>query len=185
MPNENTNQNIDAADPGVEETTQSAAEVKTEEQKPVSFDDMLKDPKFQSAFDKKVAKAIETSRAKWEAESKMSEDERAEAQLTEREKNIKAREEAQEKREFTAEIREELAKNSLPGAFAEVLAEGCTKDNVSAVLGSIKAEWDKQMAEQLKAGARQKDPIAGSPVGVGNDAKPDIAAYAKEIRKVD
>jgi hypothetical protein len=184
MPTETNNQNVDAADPGVENTTQPVAKPEQQQtSKPVSFDEMLKDPKFQSDFDKRVAKALETAKTKWDAESKMSEEDRVNAQLTEREKQIAEREAAQDKREFTSTIRDELTKNSLPVAFAEVLAEGCTKDNFADVLAEIKSEWDKQMTEQLKAGARQKDPLAGGS-GTASSAELDLAKFASKNRKV-
>ena len=41
----------------------------------MDFDEILKDPKYQAEFDKRIAKAIETSKTKWdeEAEAKRKE----------------------------------------------------------------------------------------------------------------
>ena len=57
-----------------------------------TFDDLLKDPDYQREFDRKVAKAIEKSKAKWQKEAdekrseaealaRMSSDERHEHEL--------------------------------------------------------------------------------------------------------
>ena len=53
----------------------------------MDFDEILKDPKYQAEFDKRIAKAIETSKSKWdeEAEAKRKELEE-EAKLTAEEK---------------------------------------------------------------------------------------------------
>ena len=45
----------------VEETTQV-------EDKPLSFDEILGDKTYQAEFDRRVQKALETARTKWEAE---------------------------------------------------------------------------------------------------------------------
>ena len=48
---------------------------------PKTFDDMLKDSNYQSEFDKRIAKALETSKAKWEEDFKKKlETEKTEAQ---------------------------------------------------------------------------------------------------------
>lgn len=46
-----------------------------EETKTPTFDEVLSDPKNQAEFDKKVAKALETARSKWEQEQADKEDE--------------------------------------------------------------------------------------------------------------
>lgn len=53
----------------------------------MDFDEILKDPKYQAEFDKRIAKAIETSKTKWdeEAEAKRKELEE-EAKLSAEEK---------------------------------------------------------------------------------------------------
>lgn len=178
------------ADPVAEDVveTAEAAEVKqetTETQKPLTLDDVLKDPKLQSTFDKRIAKALETSRATWEAEAKMTAEEKAKHVLSQREQEIVQREAAQDKREFTADIREALVEQGLPSTFTEVLADGCTRDNFSAILYGIKSEWDKQITEQIKSGARQKSPQVGTSIAEANAGKNvDLAKYAQEIRKV-
>ena len=88
-----------------------------ETQVPKSFDEMLKESNYQSEFDKKVQKSLETARAKWEAEkevekteaeklAKMKEDERQNYEL---EKARKKQEEAEAKLN-AYELKEEAIK---------------------------------------------------------------------------
>lgn len=51
--------NNDAVQSGATETGQ---------EQPKTFDDLLKDKTYQSEFDKRVAKALETAKGKWETE---------------------------------------------------------------------------------------------------------------------
>lgn len=41
---------------------------------PLSFDEILKDRAYQSEFDKRVSKALETAKTKWETDAKMAQD---------------------------------------------------------------------------------------------------------------
>ena len=58
----------------------------------MDFDEILKDPKYQAEFDKRLAKAIETSKTKW--------DEEAEAKKKEMEENAKLSAEVKIKKEM-------------------------------------------------------------------------------------
>lgn len=56
-------------DVGTEVTTDnSGAEKATEPKK--SFDELLQDKEYQSAFDKKIAQSLQTAKTKWEADNK-------------------------------------------------------------------------------------------------------------------
>ena len=67
MEDNNTNQNTDPKEKG-KETTEPTLK---------TFDEMLKESNYQSEFDKKVAKALETAKAKW---TKEEENKRTEAE---------------------------------------------------------------------------------------------------------
>lgn len=84
---------------------------------PKTFDEMLKEANYQSEFDKKVQKSLDTARAKWEAEkeaekseaerlAKMKEDERKDYEI---EKAHKAQAEAEAKLN-AYELKEEAIK---------------------------------------------------------------------------
>lgn len=162
----------------------SGADSKPEETQPeLTLDDFLKDPIHQGDFDKRVNKAIETAKAKWDKEAEMSAEEIAEAQYNEKLQEIEEREKAQDRREFVADIREDLIENSLPTVFADLIADGTTRDDYPTVLKEIKTEWDNQISEQLKASARQKDPKASD--AARTDVKMDLAEFAEQNRKVN
>lgn len=92
-----TNNNTNAVDNNQHNQIQGA-----DIQVPKTFDEMLKESNYQSEFDKKVQKSLDTARAKWEAEleakqseaeklAKMKEDERKDYEI---EKARKEKEEA-------------------------------------------------------------------------------------------
>ena len=64
----------------------------------MDFDEILKDPKYQAEFDKRIAKAIETSKTKW--------DEEAEAKRKEMEENAKLTAEEKTKKELEKLMKE-------------------------------------------------------------------------------
>lgn len=181
--------NIDASSLGGDPTENAGQQQeqktkqKSEATKPVSFAEFLENPANQSEFDKRVTKALETARAKWEAESKLSDEEKASQKMTEREQSLDQREAELNKREFTAAIKDKLLTKKLPAAFAEVLAEGCSDETIDATLSAIEQEWAAQMNEQIKAVARQKEPLAGG-VQVEASARDNLAEFARKNRKV-
>lgn len=108
----------------IDTNTNNNANVNTQQQTPntgvetpKTFDEMLKESNYQSEFDKKVQKSLDTAKAKWEAEmeakqseaeklAKMKEDERTAYEL---EKARKKQEEAEAKLN-AYELKEEAIK---------------------------------------------------------------------------
>lgn len=141
---------------------------------PQSFDDFLKDPKNQAEFDRRVAKALDTSRTKMQAdiEAKMQEA-RTEAEKMakmnaeqkaqyEREKQVKEladREAAITKRELMATAKEQLVDKGLPIILASVLnyanAEECTA-SIDAVGKAFQEAVEKTVNERLAGGKPPK-----------------------------
>lgn len=114
--------------------------------KAVSFDDFLKDPKNQAEFDRRVNKALETSKTKYEADvnarieaakteaekmAKMNAEQKAQYEREKQEEALKKREEDLTKRELIVEAKAQLEAKGLPVELANVLnysdAESCTK----------------------------------------------------------
>lgn len=158
---------------------------KKKDQEPMTFNDLLKDPKNQSEFDKRVAKAIETAKAKWEADAQLTAEQRHERALTEREQELERREREQEQREFFADVKEEVLAIGLPVTMAELISRSTTRDNYKQFAHTLKAEWDSELQEQIKAGARQKDPLASQTTKpVSGNVALDITKMARENRKV-
>ena len=141
-----------------------------------SFDDILKDKKYQSEFDKRVAKALETEKGKWEADyqtkveeakteaeklakmnaeqkAKYAEDKRL-AELEKREKDITTR-------ELRATAHETLAEKGLPKDLIDILnytdAESCNK-RIEAVERAFQSAVQKAVNEKLRG---KQDPRGG------------------------
>lgn len=100
-------------------------------QKP-TFDDMLKDKDMQSEFDKRVSKALETAKTKWQKDAdeklseakkleKMNAEQKAEYQRKQTEEKLAKREAEVTKRELMAEAKVQLADKGLPVGLAAVL----------------------------------------------------------------
>lgn len=141
-----------------------------------SFDEMLQNPSYQSEFDKRVAKALETSRtkiekdveariqnAKTEAEklAKMNADQKAEYEKEKREKELSDREAAINKRELTAQAKETLVEKGLPLELSEVLdytsADTCNK-SIEAVSKAFQSAVEKAVENKIKGGKPPKKP---------------------------
>lgn len=107
-----------------------------QEQQPKTFDELLKDKTYQSEFDKRLAKAIETAKGKWESvhqakleEAKteaekmaaMNEKQKAEYEQSKLLKALEDREREITNRELKATAYETLAEKGLPKELAEIL----------------------------------------------------------------
>lgn len=135
-----------------------------------TFDDILGDKKYQSEFDKRVAKALETAKSKWETEkatelknakteaeklAKMNAEQKAKyaeekriAELEKREKDITTR-------ELKAQAYETLASKDLPKELIGTLnftdAEQCNA-SIEAVEKAFQSALEKAVNEKLRGG---------------------------------
>ena len=145
-----------------------------------SFDDILKEANYQSEFDRRVTKAINTAVSKerarlealhnaelTEAEklAKMTEEEKNEYKAQQKEAEIKKREAAITKRELMAEAKEKLADKGLPLTLAEIIdysnAESA-KNSIDAIEKSFNESVAKTVEDKLKGG---KPPLDAGSVG--------------------
>lgn len=141
---------------------------------PMSFDDFLKDPKNQAEFDRRVGKALETSRSKMQAEintkvqeavteaerlAKMNAEQKAQYEREKKEKEIADREAAITKRELMATAKEQLAEKGLPISLADVLnyasAEECSA-SIEAVGKAFQEAVEKAVNDRLSGGKPPK-----------------------------
>lgn len=161
------------ADMGITETGETGTDnTGTEETKEgkedKNFDDVLKDKKYQSEFDKRVAKALETAKSKWETDkatelenakteaeklAKMNAEQKAKyaeekriAELEKREKDITTR-------ELKAQAYETLAEKGLPKDLVDILnysdAETCNA-SIEAVEKAFQSAVEKAVNEKLR-----------------------------------
>lgn len=142
-----------------------------------SFDDVLKDRKYQSEFDRRVAKALETAKVKWDTEkatelenvkteaekmAKMSEEQKQKALFEKQLEEFEKEKKAFEGEKLLNETSKQLIDKKLPESFAGFLV----KENADETLKNIEAfekEWkktiEKGVNEQLRGG---KPPKGGS-----------------------
>ncbi len=138
------------------------------------FDEFLKEPKNQAEFDRRVAKALETNRAKMQADieakiaeakteaeklAKMNAEQKAKYEQELKEKELANREAEITKRELSAEAKETLISKGLPIQLAEILnyndAKTC-QASIEAVEKSFTEAVQKAVDEKLKGGAPAK-----------------------------
>lgn len=97
-----------------------------------TFDDLLKDKKFQSEFDSRVSKALATARAKWEESAKeqadeakklssMNKEERERYNLAKDRQAFEQEKAAFAKKQLETAVAAELLQRKLPAQFAAFL----------------------------------------------------------------
>lgn len=140
-----------------------------------TFDDVLKDKKYQSEFDKRVAKALETAKTKWDTDkatelenakteaeklAKMNAEQKAKYEEDKRIKELEKREKEITTRELKAQAYETLAEKGLPKDLVEILnysdAESCNK-SIEAVEKAFQSAVEKAVNEKLRGKNPPKD----------------------------
>lgn len=165
---------------GADQGEGSGAESSTDEEstggtdtggnEPKSFDEILKDSRYQAEFDRRVQKALGTAKEKWtalmddklsEADklAKMNKEEKADYLRQKQEKELKDRETAITRRELMAEAKNTLAEKQLPARLAEVLnysdADACSK-SIEVVEKAFQEAVQEGVEEKLKGGKPPK-----------------------------
>lgn len=133
-----------------------------------SFDDVLRDKKYQSEFDKKIAKALETAKSKWETDkatelenakteaqklAAMNEKQKAEYEQQKKLDELSKREKDINTRELKAQAYETLAEKNLPKDLIATLnfesAETCNK-SIESVEKAFQSAVEKAVNEKLR-----------------------------------
>lgn len=144
-----------------------------------SFDDILKDKVYQSEFDKRIAKSLDTAKAKWEADynqkleeakteaaklAKMTADEKAKHEEEKKIAELEKREKEITTRELRAQAYETLAEKNLPKELIDTLtfsdAEACNK-SIAAVEKAFQTAVEKAVNDKLKGGNLPKGGTGG------------------------
>lgn len=160
----------------------------------ISFDDFLKDPKNQAEFDRRMAKGIETSKQKLQAEieakiadakteaeklAKMNAEQKAQYEQQKRETELANREAEITKRELSAQAKETLAEKGIPIQLADVLnyssADAC-QASIEAVEKAFTEAVSKAVEEKLKGGS----PIKKAPEGGRVFTREELANMSPE-----
>lgn len=157
-----------------------------------SFDDLLKDKAYQSEFDKRVAKALETAKGKWSTEqqkaiedakteaeklAKMNAEQKAQYEKEKQEADFNKRMKDLTTRELKAEAYEQLAEKSLPKELVELLnyeSADTVKASMEAVEKAFQSAVEKVVNEKLKGKGAPK---------IGDGASSELQAQiAKAMR---
>lgn len=156
---------------------------------PKSFDDILSDKTYQAEFDRRVQKALETAKSKWdmlmddklsEADklAKMTKEEKAQYLYQKKEKELTDKEAAITKRELMAEAKVTLADRKLPTALAELLnyssADSC-KASVETIEKAFQEAVQAGIEDRMKGG----EPMKKAPQG-GTFTREQVEAMSPE-----
>lgn len=129
-----------------------------------TFDDLLKDKDYQSEFDKRVSKALETAKVKWQKDTddklseaqkmaKMNADEKAKYEFQKREDALAKREAETQRKELLYTAKDILAEKGLPAELSEVLnfenADKCNK-SIDTLEKVFRSEVQKAVEQKLK-----------------------------------
>lgn len=126
---------------------------------------------FDSEVDKRIAKALETAKSKWNEEkqdeinraeqlAKMSAEERKEAEDKAKAESLEKREKELNMREYRYEAKHQLEGNGLPDSFVDMVLSddpATTKNNITAV----KSEFDKAIEVAVTERLKGKTPQVG------------------------
>ena len=141
-----------------------------QEATPLSFDEILSDKEYQSEFDKRVAKALETAKTKWQEE--------AEAQRTEAEKLAKMKDDEKHQYELNKankerdtaiaelnayKLKEEAIKIAREKGLDISLLEDIdyskqTADTISTIIDTKKAVFDKAIEKAINEKYKEHSP---------------------------
>lgn len=128
-----------------------------------SFDDLLKDKAHQSEFDKRIAKALETAKGKWEADytkkleeakteaeklSKMKAEEKAQYEIEKKQKELDDKLRAITLRELKAEAQSQLVEMGISKDYADFINYE-SAESVKASIDKLSAIRDADLAKAV------------------------------------
>ncbi|MGR8824437.1 DUF4355 domain-containing protein [Leuconostoc mesenteroides] len=119
---------------------------------------------FDSEVDKRIAKALETAKSKWNEEkqdeinraeqlAKMSAEERKESEDKAKAEALEKREKELNMREYRYEAKHQLEENGLPDSFVDMVLSddpATTKNNITAVRSEFDKAIEVAVTERLK-----------------------------------
>lgn len=133
------------------------------------------DKKIEAEADRKLASALEKKQAEWDSQlaqkikdakseterlASLSEKDRKDEQLSQREKDIATRLEDLERKELKADAITDLTTKKLPASFADFLL-GADPEKTLANINEFKTAFDAAVEEATKGALRQDTPPAG------------------------
>lgn len=155
----------------MEQEKEIVEETKSVEDKPLSFDEILGDKTYQAEFDRRVQKALETAKVKWETEektkrteaeklAKMDAEQKAKYELKkaneERDSAI-ARLNAYELKETAIKIAQEKGLDI--SLLEDIDYSRQTAETITTIIDTKKAVFDKALEKAIKDRFKEKSPI--------------------------
>lgn len=156
-------------DVGTEVTTENTGANNATETKK-SFEELLQDKDYQSAFDKKIAQSLQTAKAKWEEESKtkmaeaeklakMDKDEKAKYEKEQLEKEIAELKRKDSARTLKDEAINIASQKEIPIAYLDLFNfENMNAEQVKSAIESIESLRNKDRENYLNNALKQKTP---------------------------
>ncbi len=166
------------------EHVQAGANEPEQKQQLKTFDELLKDKTYQSEFDKRVAKALETAKGKWELDHQakleaakteaekmaaMNEKQKAEYEQEKRLKALEQREREITTRELKAAAYETLNEKGLPKELVEII-NYTDADQCKASIDAVEKAFNTALVQAVNAKLQgtTQTPIKGEPSGESN-----------------
>lgn len=172
---------------GAEATPEdTGANVATETKK--SFEELLQDKEYQSAFDKKIAQSLQTAKAKWEEESKTKVAEAERLAKMDKEEKARYKEEQYEKKIAEYEARENaralkdeainiISQKDIPVAYLDLFKfETMNAEEIKTAIELIETLRNKDRGTYLNNALKQKTPTQKQTIEVG-DKDPYIEGF--------
>ena len=154
---ENTNEDDDKEsvnDDDKKQETYTKNEVDSAISKAVDSALKKRDRKHQQELEQ----AREEARKKAESYAKLTEKEKRDKEIEEREQALAKKEKEFKLRELKSDVESDLKEKGLPTSFAESLIHLEDNEKISDVVKEIKADFDNAVKEQVKEATRQSTP---------------------------
>ncbi len=155
----------------MEQNENVTEQVTEEEDKPLTFDEILKDKTYQAEFDRRVQKALETNRAKWEADeqTKRTEAEKLAKMDAEQKAKYELKKANEERDSAIAKLNAYELKNTAikiaqeKGLDISLLEDidysRQTAETITTIIDTKKAVFDKALEKAIKDKFKEKSPI--------------------------
>lgn len=162
---------------GAEATTENTGADKATETKK-SFEELLQDKEYQSAFDKKIAQSLQTAKAKWDEENKtkmaeaeklakMDKEEKANYEKEQLEKKVAEYEARENARTLKDEAINIATQKEIPISYLGLINfETMNAEQVKTAIDTIEQLRNKDRESYLNNALKQKTPTQKQTTGV-------------------
>lgn len=180
---ENTNEDDDKESVNDDENKQETY-TKSEVDSAISkaVDSALK--KRERKHQQDLEQAREEAKKKAESYAKLTEKEKRDKEIEEREQALAEKEKEFKLRELKSDVESDLKEKGLPTSFAESLIHLEDNEKISDVVKEIKADFDNAVQEQVKEATRQSTPANQSSSFSRNQSRKEkgLGSIADEVR---